>query len=68
MDCVICKKPIEKYNESFNHLVIDESCEVDLCLDCINKIFKWQGELYAKLFPTSAMKERFGKKDSNLIK
>ncbi|MFA5259293.1 MAG: hypothetical protein WC402_04430 [Candidatus Pacearchaeota archaeon] len=59
MDCAICKKSIEKYDSNFNHLIINESCEVDLCQDCINKIFKWQGELYAKLFPTSAMKKRF---------
>ena len=61
MDCTLCKKPIEKYNLSFNHLVIDKSSSVDICQDCIDKFFKWQGELYTKLFPTNAMKKRFGK-------
>jgi len=62
MDCAICKKPIEKYDKSFNHLIIDESCAVDLCQNCIDKFLNWQGELFARLYPTSAMKKRFGKK------
>ncbi|VVB78965.1 Uncharacterised protein [uncultured archaeon] len=63
MDCTLCKKPIEKYDANFNHFVIDESCSADICQSCIDKFFKWQGSLYAKLFPTTAMKKRFaGKK------
>ena len=62
MDCSICKKPIEKYNVNFNHLKIDEKISVDICQDCIDKFFKWQGSVYAKLFPTNMMKKRFGEK------
>jgi len=64
MDCSLCKKPIEKYDLTFNHLKIDESCEVDICQNCIDKFFKWQGSLFAKLYPTNAMKKRFGKKSN----
>jgi len=60
--CSLCKKPIEKYDPRFNHLNIDESVSVDICQGCIDKFFRWQGELYSKLFPTTAMKKRFGKK------
>jgi len=62
MDCTLCKKPIEKYDARFNHLKIDESVSADICQSCIDKFFIWQGELYAKLFPTTAMKKRFEKK------
>ncbi|MFA5855933.1 MAG: hypothetical protein WC867_01125 [Candidatus Pacearchaeota archaeon] len=62
MKCILCKQQIEKYNPIFNRLKINELNEVDICEDCIKKFFNWQGELYAKLFPTEAMKKRFGKK------
>ena len=61
MECVICKKPIEKYDSNFNHLKIDESCSVDICQDCIDKFMKWQGSVLTRLFPTNSMKKRFGK-------
>lgn len=61
MDCTICKKPIEKYDSRLNHLVIDENVSIDICQSCIDKFLKWQGEIFATLFPTSAMKKRFGK-------
>jgi hypothetical protein len=64
MDCSICKKTIEKYDSRFNHLIIDENCSVDICEDCTHKILEWQGSLIAKLFPTSVMKKRFGKKSN----
>jgi hypothetical protein len=60
--CELCKKDIEKYNPIFNNFKIDESHDADICEDCIKKFFNWQGELYSKLFPTDAMKKRFGKK------
>lgn len=62
MDCALCKKPIENYNEALNHLIIDDSCAVDICQNCIDKFFKWQRGVYARLFPTNAMKKRYGNK------
>ena len=62
MDCRICKKSIEKYDPNFNQFKIDKNNSVDICQNCIDKFFKWQGELYSKLFPTNAMKKRFLKK------
>jgi len=62
MDCLLCKKPIKNYNPIFNHMKIDESCSVDICQDCIDKFNKHQGSLSAKLYPTKAMKKRFGEK------
>ena len=35
---------------------------VDICQDRIEKFIKWQGSIFAKLFPTKAMKKRFGQK------
>jgi hypothetical protein len=62
MDCSLCKKEIENYNESLNHFKIDENTSAFICQNCIDKFFKWQGSIYAKLFPTNAMKKRFGNK------
>lgn len=61
MDCTLCKKPIKNYNPRFNHLKIDETHSADICTGCTNKFFKWQQQVYAELFPTKAMKMRFGK-------
>ncbi|MEK6960380.1 MAG: hypothetical protein AABX47_04350 [Nanoarchaeota archaeon] len=58
MICALCKSTIEKYDPTLNHLVIDESCSADICQGCIDKFFKWQQGLYARLFPTKAMKKR----------
>jgi hypothetical protein len=41
--------------------VIDENHEADICQQCIDKFFKWQQGVYARLFPTSAAKKRFNK-------
>jgi hypothetical protein len=62
MNCTICKKPIEKYNPALNHLKIDESHSADICQGCIDKIMKWQQGIYARLFPTAAVKKRYGEK------
>jgi len=62
MDCALCKKPIEKYDSNFNHLKIDESNSVDICQNCIDKFFEWQGNISAKLYPTKFMKKRFSGK------
>jgi hypothetical protein len=58
--CVLCEKPINNYNAGFNHFKIDESQEVDICLECVDKFSKWQQSILAKLFPTKAAKKRFG--------
>jgi hypothetical protein len=42
-------------------LKIDEQHAADICQKCIDKFVKWQGAIYADLFPTKAMKKRFGK-------
>lgn len=61
MNCTLCNKPIQNYNQAFNHLKIDESHEADICQECIDKFGKWQQSIYARLFPTTAVKKRFGK-------
>ena len=62
IDCPLCKKQIEKYNPNLNDLKIDENCTVTICQNCIDKFFKWQQGIYAKLFPTNYMKKRFENK------
>jgi len=62
MKCHVCGQPIQNYQQALHHLTINESQGVDICQDCIDKIIKWQGSIYAKLFPTKAMKKRFGQK------
>jgi hypothetical protein len=57
MDCVLCKKHIDKYTPAFNHLVIDEQHEVDICQGCIDAFVQWQGSRIAVLFPTKTMKK-----------
>ncbi|MDD5111511.1 MAG: hypothetical protein PHG85_03120 [Candidatus Altiarchaeota archaeon] len=61
IDCTLCKKPIDKYHPEFNHLEIDDSHAIDVCPECVDKLIKWQQRTFAKLFPTKAMKERYGK-------
>jgi ribosome-binding protein aMBF1 (putative translation factor) len=60
MDCRICGKEIERYNIEFNRLVIDRAIYADICEDCIKKFIDWRAKNLSKLFPTSAMKKRFG--------
>lgn len=62
MKCVFCEKNIENYNEKFNRFVISKTKSVDLCLDCIHKLVKWQQEVFTKLFPTNIAKKWSGKK------
>jgi hypothetical protein len=62
MNCTLCKKPIEKYDPLLNHLKIDESLAADICQGCIDKFGKWQRGIYARLFPTTAVKKRYGEK------
>jgi hypothetical protein len=59
--CALCKKRISHYNPMLNRMVIDEKDSADICQPCIDKFCKWQGEIYSKLFPTKALKKRFGK-------
>ena len=65
MKCVLCNQDIKNYQSNFHHLVIDETNAVDICSDCIKKFEKWRGSVYATLFPTSALKKRFGKKNKS---
>ena len=61
MNCKLCNQNIKTYNPLFHHLKIDENHEVDICLECMDKIVMWQGSIYAHLFPTKALKKRFEK-------
>jgi hypothetical protein len=63
MKCNLCEKPINDYNSDLNHLTIDEKHSVKICLECIDKFTKWQGKIYSMLFPTKALKRRFGGKN-----
>ena len=60
MKCHLCEKPIKDYDSNFNHLIIDDTHEVDVCQDCADKVIKWQSKICAVLFPTKSMKKRFG--------
>jgi len=62
MNCILCKKEIERYDLKLNQLKIDESHSVDICLDCIDKFLKWQQNIFATLFPTKAAKKWSSKK------
>jgi len=62
MKCKICENEIDNYTAEFNHLVIDESHEMDICQACVDKIVKWQGKIIATLFPTKALKKRYSGK------
>jgi hypothetical protein len=61
MKCVICNKDIENYTPEFHELKVDNSHSVTICNECVDKIMKWQGNIVGKLFPTTAMKIRYGK-------
>jgi hypothetical protein len=61
MKCSLCEKAIIDYNAGFHHLVIDDTHSVDICPECIDKLMKWQGKILASLFPTKALKKRYGK-------
>jgi hypothetical protein len=61
MKCNLCNQSIKNYDPTFNHLKIDESCAADICQECIDKFVKWQGRIYVNLFPTKALKKRYGK-------
>jgi hypothetical protein len=63
MKCALCEKDIENYHSEFQHFVIDEKHAADICGGCIDKFLKWQSKKFAVLFPTSAMKKRFGEKN-----
>jgi len=60
MNCTLCNQPIKDYDPAFNRLRIDDTNSADICQGCIDKFVKWQGSKYMKLFPTSAMKKRYG--------
>jgi hypothetical protein len=62
MQCNLCGTDIADYSAEFNHLVIDEHHAVDICPGCIDKFVKWQGKKLAVLFPTKALKRRYGEK------
>ncbi|MGV8172067.1 MAG: hypothetical protein ACP5OA_05225 [Candidatus Woesearchaeota archaeon] len=62
MKCILCEQNIKNYNPLFHHLNIDETHSWDICPDCIDKVFKWQGRIYKDLFPTKAMKKRYDRK------
>ncbi|MFA5333384.1 MAG: hypothetical protein WC376_02730 [Candidatus Nanoarchaeia archaeon] len=61
MKCDLCRNNIEKYNPNFNHFVIDETHSINVCPKCIDKFIKWQSQILATLFPTTALKKRFEK-------
>ncbi len=60
--CKLCENEISNYNVKFNHLKIDESCERDICSNCVEKIMNLEQRIYADLFPTKFAKKRFEKK------
>ncbi len=62
MRCSLCKQEIKNYTPEFNRFPIDEEKFSDICEACVVKFATWRGNVYAKLFPTKAMKKKFGEK------
>jgi beta-galactosidase GanA len=62
MKCILCEKTIDNYSPEFHHFTVDEEHSAEICGECTGKFLKWQGKRYALLFPTNAMKKRFGGK------
>ena len=65
MKCVICNNTIEKYNQEFNQLKLDENKTVEICSDCIQKFTQWQQGIFAKIYPTTFIK-RLTKKNKKI--
>lgn len=63
MRCALCGRLIDGYAPTFNRLELGEGREAHLCAGCIDRFLKWQGERYARLFPTAAMKKRFKERE-----
>ena len=61
MKCTLCESDIKNYSPEFNHLKIDQTHEIDVCEECIEKFTKWRQEIIAKLFPTKTMKKMLRK-------
>lgn len=62
MKCTLCKDEIDNYKPDFHRLVLDEKHSADICADCADTFLKWQAKKFASLFPTAAMKKRYGKR------
>ena len=62
MNCKLCDRPIVGYDPAFHRLVLDEAHAAAICPDCIEKFVKWQRGVFARLFPTTAVKRRYGKR------
>ncbi len=60
MNCTLCGKEIENYNVEFHRFEPDKDKTADICPNCADKFLKWQGRKFAALFPTAAMKKRYG--------
>ncbi|NLD36198.1 MAG: hypothetical protein GX654_04940 [Desulfatiglans sp.] len=55
--CAVCERQIEPYQETYNHLVIDETRSADICQECIRKVVKLHQKNTATLFPTKTAKK-----------
>ena len=61
MMCSLCEQEIDGYSVEFNHLAIDEGHAVEICSKCIDKFLDWHANNLARMFPTKAMKKKYGK-------
>ncbi len=64
--CSLCGKNIDGYSPVFHRLIIDEERAADICPECIKKFITWQSKTLAVLFPTKALKKRFGRDKQKL--
>jgi hypothetical protein len=60
MKCKLCDRAIKSYDPTFHQFNINDTLAVPICLECVDKFVKWQGSIYSRLFPTTAMKKRYG--------
>ncbi len=63
--CTLCEKPIPKYSNEINRIVIDDNHTVIICMDCMIKIGTQQRAAHAKLFPTKTAKLLLSRNGSN---
>lgn len=58
--CALCRRPIADHRPDVHGLRLPAGRVVDLCEECVRAVVTWQGERLARLFPTRAMKRRYG--------
>jgi len=59
--CALCGAVIEKYDPFLHQFDLGDGLEKDICSRCSDRILKHQQKVFAKLFPTNAVKKRYNR-------